>query len=293
MATLRRLLKTTFHRILRSPNQALGAIFILFLTFFVGSVFVLLTVGSQVTLNYFESKPKVIAFLKDEATGSQVEELKSLLISTGSVNNIKYISKEDALKIYQEQHKEEPLLLEFVSSSILPASLEVSSTDINQLDTFRDILSKEKVVEEVAYPKDVIGPLTKWTQNIRTFGGGIVLFLLLTSMIITLVVISLNISTYKDEIEIMRLVGATSWYIRVPFVLEGIFYGLTAALLATVSIWLTVSYLTPNIKNYFGDIPLLPVPLSILAILLVGEIILGTFIGTTAALVATRKYLKV
>lgn len=293
MATLKRLFKTTFHRILRSPNQAFGAIFVMFLTFFVGSVFILITYGSQVTLNYFESKPKVIAFLKDEATANQVEQLKSLLVSTGFVGNIKYISKDDALKIYQEQNKSEPLLLEFVSASILPASLEVSATDINQLNVFKDILSKEKVVEEVVYPKDVIQPLTKWTQNIRTFGGGIMLFLLLTSTIITFIVISLNISTYKDEIEIMRLVGATAWYIRIPFVMEGIFYGVTAALLATIILAPLLIYVGPNLQNFFGDIPVFPVPFSILGMLLGGEIVIGSLIGTSAALVATRKYLKV
>lgn len=293
MATLKRLLKTTFHRILRSPYQTLGAVFIMFLTFFLGSVVVLVTIGSQVTLNYFESKPKVIAFLKDEATPNQVEELKSLLISTGAVNNIKYVSKEEALKIYQEQHKDEPLLLEFVSASILPASLEVSATDISQLDTFRDILSKEKVVEEVAYQKVVIQNLTKGTKIIRSFGGGFILFLLLTTLIITLIVISLNIATYKDEIEIMRLVGATSWYIRVPFVMEGIFYGLIAALVATLSIWLLLIYLTPSVKNFFLGIPLFPVPLTVIGLMFLGELVIGILIGTTAALLATRKYLKV
>lgn len=265
----------------------------MFLTFFVGSIFVIVTFGSQVALSYFESQPKVIAFLKDEATPSQVEQLKSLLISTGSVSNIKYVSKEDALKIYQDKYKDDPLLLEYVSSSILPASIEVSSSDINQLDTYRDILSKEKVVEDVSYQKDIVQTLTKITQNIRTFGGSFVIFLLLTSTIITLIVISLNIATYKDEIEIMRLVGATSWYIRVPFVLEGIFYGVVAALLSTSVIWLLVTYLTPTLKNFFMPIPLFPIPLVLLGILLGGELIIGMLIGTTAALAATRKYLKV
>lgn len=293
MATTSRLFKTTFHRILRSPYQTLGAVLVMFLTFFLGSVVVLVTIGSQLTLNFFESKPNVIAFLKDGATDKDVEELKSLLISTGEVSNIKYVSKEDALKIFQEQNKDDPLMLEFVSASILPASLEVSATDIKQLDTFQDILSKEMVVEDVAYQKDVIQNLTKGTQIIRSFGSGFIVFLFLTTLIITLIVISLNIATHKDEIEIMRLVGATSWYIRVPFVLEGVFYGFLSALIATTTIWLLLLYVTPSIRGYFSSLPLFPVPITTIGMIFLGELVIGTMIGTMAALLATRKYLKV
>ena len=293
MNTFRRLLQTTIHRIFRSPNQALGAILVMTLTFFVGNIVIFITLASQVTLVYFESQPNVIAFLKDEATDNQVEELKSLLISTGAVKNITYVSKEEALRIYNNLTKDEPVLQEYVTASILPASLRVSATDPSKLDVFRDILSKEKVVESVSYPRDVIQKLNEWSSSIRTFGIAVIIFLLLTSTIITLIVISLNISTYKDEIEIMRLVGATSSYIRIPFILEGILYGLVSAVLSTAVFWLVIFYFTPTLRDFFKDIPILPIPWQTFLLLLLGEILVGLVIGVTAALGATRKYLKV
>lgn len=295
MNTFKRLLQTTVHRIWRSPHQALGAIFVMLLTFFVGNIIVVITLASQTTLAYFETQPNVIAFLRDEATDNQVEELKSLLISTGAVKEIKYVSKEEALRDFQSspEVRDKPILQENVTAAILPASLRVSATDLSKLDVFKDILSKEKIVESVSYQPDVVKKLGYWSNIIRTYGGGIILFLLFTSTIITLVVISLNISTYKDEIEIMRLVGATSWYIRIPFILEGIFYGVVAAVVSTLIFSLLVVYFTPALKSFFQNIPAFPLPISTYFILLGGELLIGVAIGTIAALTATRKYLKV
>jgi cell division transport system permease protein len=278
---------------MRSPNQALGAILVMTLTFFIGNIIFFIALASQITLVFVESQPNVIAFLKDEATDPEVEELKSLLTSTGAVKNITYVSKEEALRIYHNLTKDDPILQEYVTASTLPASLRVSATDPTKLDVFRDILSKERAVESVTYPKDIKDKITAWSNGIRTFGVGVIVFLILTSTIITLIVISLNISTYKDEIEIMRLVGATSSYIRIPFILEGILYGLVSAILSTLVFWLVILYFTPPLRDFFQNIPVLPIQLKIIGLLLVTEIALGLLIGITAALGATRKYLKV
>src|SRR5438552_779509 len=102
MNTFKRLILTTIHRIYRSPNQALGAIFVMLLTFFIGNIIVVITLASQTTLQFFESQPSVVAFLKDEAKDNQVEQLKGLLLSTGAVKNITYVSKEEALEIFKK-----------------------------------------------------------------------------------------------------------------------------------------------------------------------------------------------
>ena len=291
--TAKRQLNTASLRIARNPYQAIGAILVFVLAFFIGGLFVLITAGSSILLNYFESKPQVTAFFRDNTSAEEIEEIKKTLASTGYVATTRYISKEEALEIYREQNKKEPILLEFVTANILPASLEVSATEVKHLPVLADILSKETRVEDVIFQKDIIDTLTRWTTIIRNVGLGIVLFLILTSLFTTLIVIGLNIALHKDEIEIMRLVGATTWFIRVPFILEGIIYGTFSALISTIAIWVGVEYLSPILSSLFQGIPIFPVPPSTFILLLIGEVLLGAIIGTVGSLIATWRYLKV
>ncbi|MCL5411535.1 MAG: ABC transporter permease [Patescibacteria group bacterium] len=291
--TIGRLIKTTLQRIIRNPYHAIAAVFVLFMSFFVAAAFALILLNSNIILRYFESKPQVTAFFKNDTTVEQVNELKKVLADTGYLSSAKYVSKEEALKIYKEQNKKEPILLEMVTADMLPASLEVSATDIKYLPNLADILSKEKIVEEVIYQKEIVETLTTWTNNIRNIGMGIVAFLMITSLLITLVVIGLNISVHKDEIEIMRLVGASSSYIRIPFIFEGVIYGVVGSGLAVSVIWASLIYLSPVIAQFFAGIPLLPVSAKTMLTLAGAEALVGIILGFVSAIIATWKYLKV
>ena len=293
MKSLPRLAKTTSQRIVRNPQQAFAAIFVMFLTFFSLAGFVLIFAGSNTLLSYFESRPQVTAFFKDDTKVEQIDDLKSSLNETGKISKLKYISKEEALAIYKERNKNEPILLEFVTADILPSSLEVSATDVKDLSSIAEILKNEQSVEEVVFQKDIVDTLIAWTSTIRTAGAGLVIFLLVTSFFITLIVIGLNISIHKEEIEIMRLVGATKWYIRTPFIFEGVFYGVTSAILATTAVWGALLWFSPVLQKIFAGIPLFPVPTKIFFLLLAGEMLIGILIGITGAYIATRRYLKV
>ena len=293
MKTLSRLIKTTFQRISRNPYHSVGAVFVMFLTFFVGGLFILLSIGSNVVLNYFESRPQIDAFLKDESTQKEIDALEKKLTDTGLVSEVKFISKDEALEIYKERNKDDPLLLEFVSSDILPASFQISSKKIEDLDQIADIVAVEGIVENVVYQRDLVQTLSSWTRAIRNTGIVVVVFLIATSLLITLIVISLNISLHKEEIETMRLVGATEFYVRMPFILEGIFYGLMAAVLATIFIWLLLFWITPFLEEFLTNIPVLPLEPSSYLYLFLAEAIAGITIGTFGSYIATRKYLKV
>src|SRR5438132_1022634 len=111
----------------RTPYQALAASMVMFLTFLVLGGFMLLALGSQSILRFYESKPQTIAFFKDGTTDSDIKNIEASLEQTGRISGFKYVSKEEALKIYQDRNKNNPLLLELVTANILPASLEISA----------------------------------------------------------------------------------------------------------------------------------------------------------------------
>ncbi|OGY24815.1 MAG: hypothetical protein A2126_00760 [Candidatus Woykebacteria bacterium GWB1_45_5] len=293
MRNLTRLFKIAIVRITRNPYHTLAAFLVMFLTFFVAGAFVLLSIGSNTLIAYFESRPQVTAFLKDGTSPEKVKGIQEGLAKTGVVSKTTYISKEEALKIYQERNKNEPILSEFVTAEILPASIEVSTYKLEDLSKAADILKNEGAVEEVVFQKNIVDTLNTWSDTFRKVGGSVVVFLMLTTFLIMLIVIGLNISLHQDEIEIMKLVGATAGYIRTPFIFEGVFYGLLSSVVATGFLWAIFTWATPALEKIFSGVPILPGSPLIFLYLLVGEIVVGTSIGVIGSLVATRKYLSI
>ncbi len=285
-------LKTAWMHIRRSPYQSLAALMIMFLTFFIATVFVLAAGGSQIVLHYFESRPQVTAFFKDEASSQQIDTLKAKLVQTEKVEETKFISKEEALEIYREQNKDEPLLLEMVTANILPASLEVSIKNITDIEEIAAILSNEAIVEEVVFQEDVVEALYRWTGTIRRIGIGLISALSIVSFLIILVIIGMKITIKKSEIEILQLIGAANAYIRTPFVLEGIIYGVGGAFIAWGLGYILLLYATPFIVKFLSGIPVLPVSPYFMLIVLGLEMLAGFIIGSLGSLIAVKRYLK-
>lgn len=277
----------------RTPYQALAATMIMFLTFLTLLLFMLLALGSQKILQFYENKPQVIAFFEDSATQADVEAIKSALNQTGRVKQLVYVSKDEALQIYKDFNSEDPILLELVTANMLPASLEVSTNSLVDLNYISEILSKEPVVQQVEYPKDLVQNVLEGTTLIRWVGAGLVGFLVVFSILIILMIIGFKIRIKRNEIEIMRLLGASTWFIRAPFVWEGIIYATTGAVTAWIASYVVIWYFTPFLNKYLYDIEgLLPVsPLIMLQLLAIGigaAVVVG-FIGSFSAV---RRYLK-
>lgn len=284
--------RTTFQHIRRSPYQALAAIGIMTLTFFVACLLFLTAAGSQAILSYFEKKPQITVFFADEKDQASIEDLKRRLKDTQKVAELKFVSKEEALKIYREQNKDDPLLLEMVTAEILPASLEISATDPKYLSQLAEILKEEPLVEDVMYQKDIVEALISWTSGIRLAGALLFLFLVIVALFIILTVIGMKIALRKEEIEILKLVGAGSWFIRNPFLLEGIFYGVVGASLAWGAAYLLLLYSTPFLSSFLAGIPLLPVSPLFMLYLLLGMVLLAAFVGGFGSFLALLRYLK-
>lgn len=285
-------LQTAWKHIRRSPYQSLVALGVMALAFFLSAVVILVASGSQQILTFFESRPQVTAFFEDEVSLDQIEVLKAALLQTGKVKELKYVSKEEALAIYREQNKDDPLLLEMVTANILPASLEVSTTEIAYLDEVAQVLKAEPGVEEVIFQEEVVETLKNWTNRLRQIGLILVVFLGLVSFSVILVIIGMKVALRRQEFEILRLLGATNWYIRAPFILEGIFYGALGSLLGGGLALVLLLYSTPVLIEFLAGIPLFPLPwLFVLAFLGIG-LVAGVLLGGLGSLLAVIRYLS-
>lgn len=286
-------LKTTLKNVRRSPYQAFAAIVVMFLTFLAVSSFTFLLLGSSKIISYFESKPQVTAFFRNEASLREINSLENDLKATGKVSSIKFVSKKEALKIYREQNKNDPLLLDLVTADILPASLEISTFKIEDLSSISESLRNSPIVSEVIFQKDVVSTLTAWTNALRKIGVGLILILSLVSTFIIVTIIGIKISQKKQDIETMKLIGATNWYIRWPFIFEGMFYGLSGALAGWFVATGVLLAATPFLSDFLKGIPVLPAhPIFILG-LLGGELILAALFGAFASYIAVLRYLKI
>lgn len=289
---MKKLIKATWQHIRRSPYQSLTAIGMMSLTLFVALAFFLTALGSQAILNYFEGKPQITVFFTDQKKSEDIKALEEKLKATGWVLQTKYISKEEALSIYRKQNKKDPLLLEMVTANILPASLDVSAKDPQYLSGLVKTLQAEPNVEEVVYQKDIVDLLITWTQTIRKTGLVLVGFLTVLSLLILLTIIGMKIAIRKEEIEILRLIGASKWYIRWPFLLEGAFYGGIAALIGWIASACLLIYLMPYLKSFLSGVPLFTVSPIFLLELFLSSILIGVGVGIIGSLLAVWRYLK-
>jgi len=284
--------KTAWKNIRRSPYQAFAAIFIMTLTFLAFSLFAIIFYGSSEVVSYFESKPQVTAFFKDEAKEEEIDSLKNSLTESGIVSGTKFVSKEEALKIYRDQNKDDPLLLDLVTADILPASLEISTFVIDDLTLVSDTLQKSEIVEEVVFQKDVVSTLTSWTSAIRKIGVFVVVLLAVVSVFIMVIIIGIKVSQKRGDIETMRLIGAGSWYVRMPFIIEGVIYGLFGAVVGWLISYGILLYATPKLSYFLKGVPVFPLSPSFMFSLLGVEVLFALILGTFSSYFAVLRYLK-
>lgn len=292
-------------RVRRTPYQAIASVFMIFITLSVLAIFFLLAGSSSAILSYFESKPQLTVFFKDDKAKESIDQLIDRLEKTGQVASVEYISKEQALAIYKEQNKNDPLLLEMVTADILPASLEISAISPKYLAQMAEMVKEDKGIDEVVFQKDVVDTLISWTSVIRKVGAVFILFLCLSTLFILLTTIGMKIAMRKEEIEVLKLVGATSWFIKKPFIMEGMIYGIAGASFSWVVVSGILLFLRPFIASFLQGIPSLPLwqfqavsvymwPLTLFLFifLLLLLVFLGSIIGLVGSLFAVSRYLK-
>lgn len=298
-------LKTALKNIRRTPFQALAAIFVLFVTFFVSSVLIIFIYTSNQLLKYYETRPQIIVFLKDDAKETDIDTLKSQLNGDSRLKKVIYVTKEEALEIYKKATKDNPLLSELVSPSVFPASLEFSVTDLSYAEQVISEVKTKEIVDEVGYTAslggeesltDVVSRLRQIAYYIRLTGGIFIGFLLSTSLILMMVIIGMKMSTRRSEIEILDLIGAVPSFIRAPVFLEALIYTFIGVISGWFVSFLLVLYLAPSIDKYFEEIPILPSDilklLGLFALVLLIEIVVGLMLSLAGSVLAVARARK-
>lgn len=290
---MHRSFQEAFTHMRRTPYQAVGAILVMFITFFVAYTFSFLLYGSEIIIQYFETRPQVTAFFKQDTQDQQVKAIEEDMQAKPYVAKVKVITKTDALSIYKQESKQDPLMLELITADILPASIEVSGKDILSLQKIeQDLKQYSESIDEIVYQKTMVDKIALWTRTLRMIGIGVVGVLTLTSMVVMVIIISMKVAMKKNEINIMRLLGATSWYIHAPFMIEAILYGFFGSMLAWGMVVLGLLYSTPWIIDFFGEIPVYPIPWQMYLIQCAAGVGISALLGVVSTSLALKRFTK-
>jgi len=257
------------------------------------------------TINDITSHIDVSVYLKDTVTEQQKDNLIAQLKKVDNVKAVEYVSKAEALKTYEAQNANNPDLLAAITQTDnpLPSSLNVKPVDANNLQAIKDFLDKPNIQALQSDPtsysgdrKAAIDKITRATHFFEQAGVvGIVVFIFI-SMLIIFNTIRMAIFNRRDELVIMRLLGASTAYIRGPFIVETMLYGLVAALISLGAVAAIFAVASQTLQA--SSLGLLDINYSntyfsnrlweILSI----QIGAGILIGAASSAVATRRYLK-
>jgi len=286
-------INTTWHHIRRSPIQSFTALILMTFSFVLFSAFLVVNSGLSRVLGYFETKPEITIFIKDGLDNSVIEKTKQDLSNYSGIKEVKYISKEKALEIYKQQNKDNPMLTEMVTANILPASFEVTVSDATILEQiYQNYATKTDVVDEIIYQKDIISSLLDWTRIIRKSGLLITLVVIIISLFSIASIIGMKTTNRKDEIKISRLLGASNFYVKKPFLAEGLFYGFFGSFIGSILVFATALFTRSSVNSFFNPVEFITNDIGLYGISLLLEIAFGCLIGLLASWIGVKRYIK-
>lgn len=235
----------------------------------------------------------VEVYLKDDIDAKQADKIKSKLENISGVKDVEYRSKQEALKIMKQRWGESGYLLDSLGDNPLPNSFVINAEDNETANNINKFAKQIDGVEDVKYYKETVDKLTKASNFLQYSAIVIMIFLIVVSVIVVSNTIKLTVLNRAKEISIMKYVGATNWFVRGPFLIEGIFLGIVSSMIAAALTWLIYIQIEKLIGDDIMVILSSPlVPAEYLAVnLLVIFLAIGISVGASGSIVSMRKFL--
>ncbi len=276
-----------------------AAVFMMSLAIFGITSLILINVLINSLVTDLEDKIDVSIYFKLDVSEEDILKVRSDLVQLTEVKSVEYISTDEALANFKERHKDNEVLMQSLgelSTNPLEASLNVKAKQASQYESIARFFNQgnyQDIVDKVNYleNKAVITRLSSITKVIRQVGFVVLLILAALAILVTYNTIRLTIYSSRKEIKVMKLVGASNWFTRGPFVIEGVLYGIIAAVVALLVIYPILWYLSPKITAYLPGTDIFYFFQVNLIVLFFTQILIGVVLGVSSSLVAIRRYL--
>lgn len=262
---------------------------------------VLTSVVAGSLLKTLEEKVDISVYFKLETGEGEIIKVKQELESLDDVKTVEYVSRQDALERFEAEHQNNPLIvksLEELGENPLEASLNIKAKLIDNYDSIAAFLESPRfssLIDTVNYRQNqkVIERLSHIINVVRRSGLVAALVLVVVAVLVTFNTIRLTIYSMREEIGVMRLVGASSWYIRGPFIVEGVVHGLIASALTIILFFPLVVFLSPKVQSFLTGINIADYFKANFWELFLLQTALGIFLGVVSSVIAMRRYLKI
>ena len=254
-----------------------------------------------VVVSALESKVDVSVYFKTESTEDDIMAVKKDLEGLNTVASVDYVSREQALAAFKERHAQDALIQESLAeleNNPLQSSLNVKAADAGQYATIVSFLETHKLrttIDKINYYENeaVIGRVQRISQSVQQSGVVGTLVLAIIAVLVAFNTIRLTIYNQKNEIEIMRLVGGSNWYIRAPYLIEGSLYGIFAAALALAVFYAGAASVSPKVALVMPGISLIGYFAGNIIQIVLLTLAAGIGLGVISSLVAIRRFLRV
>jgi len=302
------MLKTTLFRIIKSGWQSFvrnywlsaATVAVMILALFVIAGLTLFNVMTQAIVANLEGRVDVSVYFNKDTDEAKMLAVRQELITLPEVKSVDYVSQDEALKNFQERHKDNQVLLQSLQEldqNPLEASLNIKANNASQYEAISNYLTQDRfsgLIDKINYKQnqDIISRLTRLTGNIQMGGLIVSLFLALLAILVSFNTVRLTMYTWRDEISVMRFVGASNWFIRGPFLVEGALYGIAAAVTTIVLIFPILYIVSPKITNFLPEVDLLYFYQANFWQFLILMFGVGILIGGVSSLIAIRRYLR-
>lgn len=306
LITLWRIIHTGIVNFIRSITLAVAAMAVMVVTLTIVLFSVITNASFNNTIAQITDKIDVSVFMKDEATPAQTKALIAALKKQPNVKSVEYLDKQQALEEYQKQNAGNEELLTAINQTAnpIPPTIHVKPANLNNIEGIKTFLVQPKYLElqtdgSPSYSgdrKEAIDKITHATNVLRQIGIIMVVVFTVVCALIIFNTIQMAIFNRRDEIQIMRLLGASTWYIRGPFVVESIIYGILSGVISVLIV--NAAFLASSNTLQASSLGLLDINYASTYFgehflqLLAMQLMLGIVIGAVSSTIATRRYLK-
>ena len=288
---------------IRNGFVSLSAILIMTLTLFVMVNLFIAGAALDSTLKQLMEKVDVNVYFTTNASEEQVMAMKRELETLPEVASVSYTSREQALSEFRERHKNDASTiqaLDQLSDNPLGSSLAIRAKNTSQYESIAKYIDAKQnspdggLISKVNFyqNKTAIDRLTSIIETSRTVGIAIAIFLAGASILIAFNTIRLAIYTARDEIGVMNLVGAAHWYVRGPFMVAGILYGVLSGIVVLAILYPLTAWLGPPSERFFGTFNVFDYYTSQFALLFLSILGTGILLGAISSYLAVRRYLR-
>ena len=301
---IKRVIKAGFVGFWRSAYVSLASVFVLTVALFVIGATMFIDQLLSTSLESLQSKVDINVYFVPDAPQEEIDRLTSAVKALPDVEYVKLTSRADALNDYRARNQNDEIAiqaLDELSENPLGANLSIQAKETSQYEKIAAFLQEQKdqeqpstpVIDDINYArnKDSIDTLTNIIDGVQRASFIVMMVLLLAAVLITFNTIRLAIYTAREEISIMRLVGASNMYIRGPFMLQGVMYGFLAGILSLAIFYPIMIWLGPRTEAFF-ELNLLTYYLQNFGHIFFVLVGIGTVLGLVSSTLAIARYLR-